>query len=166
MLDLKWIRENPDVFDRGLERRGEPPMAETILGLDARRREALTGLQELQSRRNAASKKIGAAKAKGDDATRLIAEVSELKDRLHQGEETERALAAELDALLQGIPNLLADDVPDGADESANIEIRRHGGKPDFEFAPRGRCPEARSPVRKGREPRSRRPTDGATTRR
>jgi seryl-tRNA synthetase len=137
MLDLKWIRENPDAFDQGLERRAEPPMAAKVLGLDARRRDAQTRLQELQSQRNEASKKIGAAKAKGDDATRLIAEVSELKARLHRGEEAERAHAAELDELLQGIPNLLADDVPNGADESANLEIRRHGGKPAFDFAPR-----------------------------
>ncbi len=137
MLDLKWIRDNPDALDRGQRRRGEPPLANRVLELDARRRAAQTRLQELQGRRNEASRRIGVAKSKGEDAAALMEQVSELKDHLHKGAEDERALSAELDELLSGIPNLLADDVPDGADETANIEARRHGEAPEFDFAPR-----------------------------
>ena len=137
MLDLRWIRDNRDALDRGLERRGEPPLAGPILELDARCREAKTRLQEIQARRNEASKRIGEAKAKGEDAAALIAETGELKGLMQQGAEAERALDAELDALLATVPNLLADEVPDGADESANEEAWRHGEPPGFEFPPR-----------------------------
>ncbi|MFQ5953657.1 MAG: serine--tRNA ligase [Kiloniellales bacterium] len=137
MLDLKWIRENRDAFDRGLERRGEPPLAGPILDLDAHRREVQTRLQDIQARRNEASKEIGLAKSKGEAAAALIAEVGELKRLMHDSAEEERALGAELDALLSTVPNLLADEVPDGADESANQEVWRHGEQPRFEFQPR-----------------------------
>ena len=137
MLDLNWIRDNRDALDRGLARRGEPPLAGPILELDARCREAKTRLQEIQARRNQASKRIGEAKAKGADAAALIAETGELKGLMRQGAEAERALDAELDALLATVPNLLADEVPDGADEAANQEAWRHGEPPDFDFPPR-----------------------------
>jgi seryl-tRNA synthetase len=137
MFDIRWIRENPEAFDRGLVRRGEPAMATTVLDLDALRRAALTVLQEIQTRRNEASKLIGRAKVKGEDAVRLIAEVARLKDELRGAEEAERAVGAELDALLSGLPNRLAEDVPDGADETDNVELRRVGDQPTFDFPPR-----------------------------
>ncbi|MFQ5974310.1 MAG: serine--tRNA ligase [Alphaproteobacteria bacterium] len=137
MLDLKWIRDNRDALDRDLERRGEPPLAGSILDLDARCREAKTRLQEIQARRNEASKRIGEAKFKGEEAAALIAEMGELKGLMRDSAEAERALDAELESLLATVPNLLADEVPDGADESANEEAWRHGEHPRFEFQPR-----------------------------
>jgi seryl-tRNA synthetase len=127
MHDLRFIRDNPGEFDRGLARRGLGPLSADILALDARRRAAQTVLQEMQTRRNEASKEIGAAKRQGLDAADLVAEVAALKERLPQVEAEEKALGEELDALLAGVPNLPADDVPDGPDETANVEIRRWG---------------------------------------
>ena len=139
MHDLKYIRENPRDFDAALTRRGAAPVAAIILALDENRRAILTEMQNAQARRNDASKAIGAAMGKGDAATAeaLKAEVSQLKDTLPQMEERERAAGAELDALLAGLPNLPADDTPDGANETENVEIARWGSPQDFDFEPR-----------------------------
>ena len=137
MFDLKWIRESPALFDEGLARRGLPPQAEQLLRLDAEHRRVQTDLQDRQSQRNEISKKVGEAKRMGQDAADLIAQVTGLKDEMAQLEEEERELAAELDDLLAGIPNQPLDDVPVGADETANVEVRRHGTAPDFGFAPK-----------------------------
>ncbi|MDQ2105819.1 serine--tRNA ligase [Azospirillum isscasi] len=127
MHDLRAIRENPESFDRGLARRGLEPMSPTVLDLDSRRRAAQTQLQEMQARRNEAAKEIGLAKREGRDAQPLMDEMAQLKERLPQVEEEEKALGAELDRMLATIPNLPADDVPEGPDETANVEIRRWG---------------------------------------
>ncbi|WP_454017844.1 serine--tRNA ligase [Azospirillum sp. Marseille-Q6669] len=127
MHDLRAIRENPESFDRGLARRGLEAMSPTVLDLDSRRRAAQTQLQEMQARRNEAAKEIGLAKREGRDAQPLMDEMAQLKERLPQVEEEEKALGAELDGLLASIPNLPADDVPEGPDETANVEIRRWG---------------------------------------
>ena len=132
MHDLRWIRDNPEAFDRGLARRGAEPMAARILGLDAERRAAQTELQESQQRRNAASKEIGAAKQQGGDAEALMAEVARIKDRMQALEERTRAVDSQLESMLAELPNLLAEDVPDGADESANVELRRHRDPPSL----------------------------------
>ena len=139
MLDLKWIRENPEAFDAARARRGLPPMAPDILKLDARRREVQTELQQMQARRNAASKEVGAAKAKKDEAAaaRLMAEVTALKDRIQAGEEEDRQLGQQLDDLLAALPNMPAADVPDGKDANDNRELRRHGAPRQFAFAAR-----------------------------
>ena len=135
MHDLRLIRDNPEAFDRGLARRGVSPMAGEILELDTRRRAAQTTLQEIQARRNEASKEIGKAKREGRDAEALMAEVAGLKDRIQQTEEEERAAGATLDAYLVSLPNLPADDVPDGPDETANVELRRVGEPPRINTA-------------------------------
>ncbi len=134
MLDLKWIREHPDDLDAGLARRGHDAVSKAVLDLDARRREAVTGLQTLEGHRNAASKAIGEAKRKGEDAKERMAQVAGIKEKIADFEERERALGAELEALLAGLPNLPAAGVPDGADESANVLVRSHGEprKPNF----------------------------------
>ncbi len=139
MHDLKFIRENPVEFDAALVRRGAPAVAAQIVALDERRRALLTELQDGQARRNEASKAIGAAMGKGDSATAevLKAEVGALKEKLPQLEEQERTLGAELDAILAGLPNLPLDDVPDGADESDNVEVVRWGELRNFDFPPR-----------------------------
>lgn len=137
MHDLKLIRENPAAFDAALARRGVAAVTAQILTLDERRRSVLTELQEGQSRRNEASKAIGAAMGKGDTATAdaLKAEVGLLKEKLPQLEEQERAVSCELDALLASIPNLPFDEVPQGADENDNVEVSRWGSPRAFDFA-------------------------------
>src|SRR5688500_6681651 len=125
MHDLRAIRDDPNAFDAGLARRGLEPIAGTILGLDERRRAVTTRAQEAQARRNEASKLIGAAMGKGDTATAeaLKAEVAALKDTLPALENEDRRLGAELDALVAALPNIPANDVPEGSDESGNVEI-------------------------------------------
>jgi len=137
MFDLKFIRDNPEIFDRGLARRGLDPLSTAILAKDEENRALITRLQEAQARRNAVSKEIGAAKAKGGDAQALIDEMGALKKEIQEGEERQRLLEAELSATLCAIPNLPADDVPDGADESANALVRTVGEPPKFGFTPR-----------------------------
>ncbi|MDO9461441.1 MAG: serine--tRNA ligase, partial [Alphaproteobacteria bacterium] len=139
MHDLKFIRDHPEKFDAGLKSRGLAPMSAQILQMDAARRAFVTQLQELQKARNDASKQIGAAKGKGDAAAAqvLIDAVADLKQRLQEGETREREIQAELDTLLGGIPNLPLDDVPHGADEKSNREVRRHGAPPEFSFSPK-----------------------------
>ena len=139
MFDIKWIRDNADAFDEGLKRRGLEAQAAEIIALDDKRRACLTALQDAQSRRNAASKEIGKAKAAKDDATvsNLMGEVAELKDRIAKGENEERKLDAEIRETLEVIPNLPRADVPDGADEKSNVEARRVGTPRKFDFAPK-----------------------------
>ncbi len=137
MFDIKWIRDNPDAFDEGLRRRGVRPASAALLELDEKRRRALTRAQDIQARRKRLSKEIGAAKGRGEDAAALVEEVSRSKRGEAEAEEAGRAAAAELDKALAALPNLPAADVPEGADETANVEVRRWGDKPDFDFAPK-----------------------------
>ena len=137
MFDVKWIRDCPDDFDAGLQRRGLAPQSEAVLALDGVRRKAQTALQELQSRRNEASKATGEAKRKGEDATALMDEVAGLKEDMANLEAEEREVGAKLEELLSGLPNRLAADVPDGPDETANRVERTVGDKPGFDFAPK-----------------------------
>lgn len=137
MFDLKWIREHPDRFDAGLRRRGLDPQTAAILDLDEKHRGSLAALQEMQSRRNEASKQVGERKRKGEDANALIEEVSRLKDRISAEEETARSLAATLESALAGIPNLPAPDVPDGPDERANKTLRTWAEQPRFASEPK-----------------------------
>ncbi|MEM1200536.1 MAG: serine--tRNA ligase, partial [Pseudomonadota bacterium] len=107
MFDIKWIRENPEAFDAGLARRGVGPTSQDVLKLDQARRDHVQKLQEAQTRRNAASKDIGKAKASGDEtaAQALIDEVAELKSFIQNGESEERRLTDELDGFLSSLPN-------------------------------------------------------------
>src|SRR5579863_9878519 len=125
MHDLKFIRENPERFDAGLRRRGLTPLSRIVLERDTAVRGLLVRLQQLQARRNDLSRQIGQAKARKDEAAAntLITEVASLKDEIQAGEGEERKLQSLLDDFLAAIPNLPADDVPDGADEKANVEI-------------------------------------------
>ena len=136
MHDLKWIRDNPEAFDAGLSKRGSDVRAARVLALDAERRRLQTNLQGMQARRNEASKAIGAAKGKGLDASALLAEVADLKTRVPEAEAAERRISDELDDLLAGLPNLPAGDVPEGRDEKANVEVKRHGTPRQFDFKP------------------------------
>ncbi len=129
MHDLRFIRENPAAFDAGLARRGLPARSAEILSLDEKARGLTSRLQDLQTRRNAASKAIGAAKAKKDDAeaSRLMAEVEAVKQEMPRLEDEEAKAKKALDDILAAIPNLPATDVPDGADEHGNVEMRNWG---------------------------------------
>jgi len=137
MHDLKLIRDDPQAFDLALKRRGLAPLSTDILARDTALRALLSKLQNMQARRNDASRQIGQAKAKKDEAaaSALIAEVAGLKDQIQGGEDEERRLQSQLNDFLATIPNLPADDVPDGADETANVEVRRWGDAPKFDFA-------------------------------
>jgi seryl-tRNA synthetase len=137
MLDIKWIRENPEVFDKGLARRGRQPLSQQVIGLDSSLRALKTRLQEAQAERNAKSKEIGIAKSKGEDVQAVLDAVGALKTEIQDGEERERALQSELDDLLAAVPNHLDDDVPDGPYEDANVELRRIGEPPAFDFEPK-----------------------------
>ncbi len=134
MHDIRWIRENPDAFDAGLGRRGLAPLSAQALVIDTDNRTITTELQDLQTRRKDASKQIGALKGKGEDATAQMAEVSGLKDSMTALEERQKETTAALRALLEGVPNIPGDDVPDGVDEDDNVELRRIGKKPTFDF--------------------------------
>ena len=134
MHDLRFIREQPEAFDRGLQRRGLEPASAQILELDEHRRAVQTEMQEMQHRRNEASKRIGAAKKAGEDASALIDEVQSLKDRMAEAETRERVAAGQLKAILETLPNTPAPDVPDGEDENGNREERQVGALRNFGF--------------------------------
>ena len=139
MLDIRWIRDNPQALDEALKKRGAAPESAALIELDEMRRAHITRLQEAQQRRNAASKDIGAAMAAKDTgkAEALKAEVAEIKSFIQTGEETERELTVKLNDTLSRIPNVPLDDVPVGADENDNVEIRLSGQKPVFDFTPK-----------------------------
>ena len=137
MHDIRFIRENPDAFDAAMARRGLAPQSGAILDTDARRRALQGRIQDMQSRRNVASKEIGMRKGKGEDADDLIAEVNEIKAMMPGLEEEEGALAAGLETVLLELPNILDAEVPDGADEEDNALLRSWGDIPSFDFTPR-----------------------------
>ncbi|MDP3549635.1 MAG: serine--tRNA ligase [Novosphingobium sp.] len=139
MHDIRLIRENAEAFDAALARRGVDAVAASILEMDTRRRDIATRMQEVQARRNEASKAIGAAMGKGDKDTAeaLKAEVAALKTELPALEEDERTQTALQNAALSAIPNLPADGVPEGEDEAGNVEVSRWGTPRDFAFTPK-----------------------------
>jgi len=135
MFDLKWIRENPEAYDRGLARRGLPPASAALLELDRRWREAQTAAEQLQAERNKLAKEIGVAKAQARDAGEILRRVAESKDRQAEIEKSAATLKIELDAAMAALPNLPADEVPEGLDETHNRLVRQHGAPPSFAFA-------------------------------
>jgi seryl-tRNA synthetase len=139
MHDIRWIREHAEEFDRGLARRSHPPAARALIALDEKRRAAIAKLETALARRNAASKEIGQAKAKKDEAraAALMAEVAGLKAAIEAGEEEQRQAVAALDKSLAEIPNLPLDDVPDGANTDYNVEHHRFGAKRNYTFEPK-----------------------------
>ncbi len=138
MHDIRAIRENPAAFDAALSRRGLAAQSEAILARDAARRAAIAEAETAKAAQNAASKEVGAAKARGDEAEfdRLRALVAEKKARIAQLEEEARDADTELTAMLDGLPNLPLDEVPEGADEAENVELDRWGTPRNFEFDP------------------------------
>jgi len=139
MHDIRSIRDNPEAFDAGLARRGLAPLAAQLIALDEERRAATTSVQVAQSRRNEASKLIGAAMAKGDKdgAEAIKAEVAALKDQMPALEARADELATKLKEALQIIPNLPGADVPNGGGEEDNRVESEWGTPPSFDFTPR-----------------------------
>jgi seryl-tRNA synthetase len=139
MHDIRFIREHPDAFDRGLARRGLEPQAQRLIALDEKRREKILAAETAQARRNAASKEIGEAKKAKDEerAKGLLIEVASLKELIPDLEAQEKAASKELNDALAEIPNLPLDEVPDGEDANDNVEHHRFGAKRDYAFAPK-----------------------------
>ncbi len=139
MHDIKWIRDNPDAFDAALKRRGLEPQSSSLLAIDEKRRAAIMASEQALARRNSASKEIGDAKKAKDDAraSKLMAEVAELKTTLPQLEAAAKAADEELAAALAGIPNLPLDEVPDGVDEHGNVQRHLFGAVRNYAFTPK-----------------------------
>ena len=133
MYDIRWIRENAEAFDRGLQRRGLEKLSSSLLALDDQRRAAIGKSQAAQERRNALSKEIGKAMGQKDLALaeQLKAEVAALKEQVPALEAEEKAAVEALNAQLSAIPNTPLDEVPDGADEHGNVLLHAHGTKPE-----------------------------------
>ena len=128
MHDIRAIRENPTDFDVAMKRRGyEESQSSVILDLDEKRRAVQTELQVVQQERNEKSKEIGKIKSQGGDAQVIMDEVSALKEKMGALEEDDRALGEELKTIMSSLPNIMKDDVPDGADEDENVEIKTWG---------------------------------------
>jgi seryl-tRNA synthetase len=139
MHDIKWIRDNPEAFDKALARRGLEPLSPSLIALDEKRRAAIQASEQAQARRNAASKEIGEAKKAKDNARAdaLMAEVGELKTKLPELESAVKQVEEELKKELAQIPNLPLAEVPDGKDEHDNVEHHRYGAKRDCAFKPK-----------------------------
>jgi seryl-tRNA synthetase len=139
MHDIRAIRENPEAFDQGLKRRGLPGMSAEVLVLDGARRAAILAAETAQAAQNAASKDAGSAKAAGNEAEfeRLRALVGEKKAEIARMNEQAAVHDAKLRDMLMRIPNLPMAEVPDGLDETGNVEIRRWGNPSKFDFTPK-----------------------------
>ncbi len=139
MHDIRQIRENPEGFDAAVARRGMASISSKILAIDEARRTKILAAETALAERNAASKEVGAAKGRGDDAEfeRLRKLVIEKKDEIARLEDEAKAEDDRLNKILMGIDNLPHDDVPIGNDEDDNIEIKRWGTPRSFDFKPR-----------------------------
>ena len=139
MHDIKWIRENPGAFDAGLARRGLEAESARLLELDEKRRITIMKVEQMQARRNAASKEIGAAKKNKNEAAAqaLMGEVTALKEQIPALEAEEKKFSKDLDDVLAAIPNLPSAEVPDGKDEHDNVEHHHFGAKRNYPFAPK-----------------------------
>ncbi len=137
MHDMRAIRADPAAFDAAMARRGIPPVTPTLLANDAEHRAALTALQELQARRNALSKEIGALKRAGQETAALESSAASLRAEMERLEKRAEVLDAEIRLQLESLPNQLDPEVPDGAAESANVVLAEHGTRRNFDFTPR-----------------------------
>src|SRR5690606_13857281 len=137
MLDPKLLRSDLDGVAARLARRGLVFDRDRFTALECERKRLQGEVETLRSRRNERSKEIGRVKAQGGDVDALKAEVGQLGGALEQAEKGLAGVADELDALLASLPNMPHESVPEGADEAANVEVRRHGEPPTFDFAPK-----------------------------
>jgi len=137
MHDIRAIRADPAAFDAGMARRGLPPVSADVLSLDAERRALLTAQQEKQARRNALAREIGQGKRAGADTATLEAEAAALRAETETLERRTTELDDAIKRILEALPNILDADVPDGADDSANVVLARHGEPRDLGFQPK-----------------------------
>lgn len=137
MLDIKWIRENPEAFDKALRSRGAEGAAGRVIALDEARRTAIQTAQDLQSQRNQIAKKIGELKREGQNVDSLMIEASLIRETLSQKEEDAKIFEDQLNEALSYLPNIPAPDVPIGVTEKDNEEVHKWGGKPQFSFDPK-----------------------------
>lgn len=140
MLDITLLRKDLASVVAGLEKRKSPQPfldIERFSSLESERRTIQVRTEELQARRNSLSKQIGQLKAKGEDTAVTMAEVAGIADELKASADRLERIQAELSSMLMGVPNLPQDDVPIGADETANVEVRRWGTPRTFGFATR-----------------------------
>jgi len=139
MHDIRAIRENPAAFDAALARRGDAPMSSELLAVDEARRAKILAAETAQAEQNKASKEVGAAKGRGDEADfeRLRALVATKKAEIAEMQSEAKDLDAKLTDMLARIANVPAEDVPDGADENDNVEMKRRGDVPTFDFEPK-----------------------------
>lgn len=137
MLDLKLLQKNPEVVAGALARRRSPLSVQTFENIDARRRALLAEVEALKSERNRASAEVGRLKKEGSDASGIIARQSEIAARISALDSAVEAVKGELQEWMLAVPNIPADDVPDGKDETENVEVRRWGTPPVFDFRPR-----------------------------
>jgi seryl-tRNA synthetase len=137
MHDIRAVRADPAAFDAALARRGLSPVSAELLTLDAARRAAQTTAQEAQARRNALAREIGQGKRSGADTSALEAEATELRTRMESLDAEAREAEAAQTHILEALPNLLDADVPEGADESANVVLQQHGDIPNLAFPPK-----------------------------
>lgn len=137
MIDPKLLRQATDEVAKNLSRRGFEFDSAKYVALDDQRKHLQTSVESLRSERNASARSIGKAKAQGDDIAPLLAAVEDLGSKLARAETDLQSLLGELQSIEMGLPNLLQDDVPDGQDESANLEVRRWGDTSRFGFEAR-----------------------------
>ncbi len=137
MLDPRLFRTNLDEVATQLARRGLNIDKAAFSALENRRKEIQVLTQELQNQRNTRSKSIGQAKARGEDIQPLLDEVAHLGDDLKQNEQELETIQVRLEEMLLDIPNILDAEVPDGMSEESNVEVKRWGEPPKFDFAPK-----------------------------
>jgi seryl-tRNA synthetase len=137
MHDIRAIRADPAAFDAAMARRGLPPVADSIVTLDTDRRAALTALQEKQAHRNALSREVGQGKRAGTDTSVLEARATSLRTEMEMLEAEAAELEGTVKAALDRLPNVLDTDVPDGTDETSNVEVKRWGTPRVFDFTPK-----------------------------
>lgn len=137
MLDIKWIRENPEAFNKSLKDRGLPEVAQEVIAQDETRRRTIQSIQDMQNQRNKLAKQIGEMKSQGGNADELMKEASQLRDTLLVKEEAVKILEETLKQNLDNLPNVPAPDVPIGSSEEENVQVRLWGEKPSFSFEPK-----------------------------
>ncbi|HIU18064.1 MAG TPA: serine--tRNA ligase [Candidatus Avidesulfovibrio excrementigallinarum] len=137
MLDLKLLQKNPDVVAAALQRRHSPLSMETFERLDNQRRALLAEVEALKNERNRLSAEVGNRKRAGQDASELMAEAAEKAARITELDSATEAVKAELEAWMLTVPNIPDADVPDGLDETQNVEVHRWGDIPKFGFQPK-----------------------------
>jgi len=137
MHDIRTVRADPAGFDAAMARRGLTAVSDRLLAWDTERRAALTVLQDKQARRNAIAREVGQGRRAGTDTAALEAEATSLRGEMEALEARAGVLDGEIRGVLETLPNVLDPDVPDGADEGANIVLATHGAPRDLGFAPK-----------------------------